>query len=338
MGRGQSLGGLRRRNGLFGRAANILGAAATVGAPLAGALMGRSHLKRKFGSLQKARDDNVEPFGITGPGSQHNFTFKGRPKSKSKAVASPPLRYVVNHQGSIANAEGKQEYGNIVSLYSQAELTAMWQFAGAGTVTAERLLHHRKVHGMAMLANSTAQTLRVSIYYIEPKRDTNNVTANFPDNLIEAAYADLLTSGVAGTASNYKIIGTDPTDLEAFNKYFRIVDTQDLLVEAGQIHFERFDFSVNKSLDSELTKYTNGLKDFQRHILVRVHGTPEFATAAVGTTSTTKGRLSYSVAYTYDYAVVDQSVLQMQFVDNMAALTNPLFEQHVPVASVAPTV
>lgn len=278
---------------------------------------------------------NVEPMGVSGPGSQHNFVFRGNKARIGRKALSPPLIYVSNSSLSQSCSESFQDFCCPVTLYGNADLTTMSQFAGAGTVTSERLLYHQFVKGELQIANSVNSTLRVTIYYVEPKMDLSTVTD--PAYAVKNFLADVQTSGVAGTSTFYRRIGVTPTAIPGFKEWFKIVNEVDLLIESGQVHLERYKFELNKKIDSERMKYAAaGLKDSTRFIMVQVHGTPEWATATPATVSSCQGRISMVNKLEYHYSVEEQSVVQVQYNNTIAALTNPLIEEHYLDTSAAP--
>lgn len=279
---------------------------------------------------------NVEPMGISGPGSQHNFVFRGNGrKPRAGKDVAPPIMYVTNAGTSQSCSESFQDFCCPVSLYSKTDLTTMSQFAGAGTVTTERLIHHHYVKGELQIANSVNSTLRVTVYYVEPKMDLSTVTD--PAYAVKNFLADSNTDGVLGTSTFYRRIGVTPTSIAGFKELFKIVNQVDLLLEQGQVHLERYRFDLNKSIDSDKFKYSSsGIKDATRFIMVQVHGTPEWATATPTSVSTCAGRISMVNKLEYHYSVVEQSVVQVQFANTIAALTNPLIEERYKDDFLAP--
>lgn len=323
------------------RAYNIGRSALPYVAPLVKAAIKRSisaaTTSTTSSAAKRRRMDNVEPMGISGPGSQHNFVFPGRGLQISKYMSSPQV-FVENSYSSVSCSTGLQEYAVVGSLYSAAALQAIQQFAGSGTFTRELNIYHQFVDCAIQIANSTDQSLYVTIYQIVPKRDSSDANLVDPATTVQNSLAIETTSGVAGTATDYRTIGFTPQAIEPFNQYWKIVGQQDLLMESGQVHLERVRFAVNRKVDSALTLYQNVLKDFNRFVMIRISGTPEWATATPTTVSTTPGRVSVVTSYNYHYRKVETAPVTYQLGNALpTSVTNPLFEEHYDGGAQAPT-
>lgn len=350
-GLGRTLGG-RNRSSLMMRAANLLGAAATVAAPLAASVVpGVRGLKRKFakGSQSTAKktkvgEQDAVPFGLAGPGSQSEYRFPAAKSQKFKCPQGIPVGrqvFVKNGTTSATSTEAQQAVNDICSIFNTTDLTSI----GAGTIgstyTSERKVYLQYATGEIMFTNPTNSTMRLKIHHAVPKKDLNSATVNTPGVMLNNVLADeaLIGAGGAGTATDINAVGFRPQDVEAFRQYYYVTETVDLLLEAGQVHVHRFQFQVNRELDTEEYKYqSGGLKELSRFIFAQFYGMPEFATANHALVSVCQSRLISVFNVSYHFKYFEASPVGYKITNALTTQTNPLIVEHVLDATAAPTI
>ena len=194
----------------------------------------------------------------------------------------------VNSAGSVSWLVGVKEYAIAGKAFDTTQVNAI--FAFVATNNSKVLFKNTRYD--VQISNPTTALQRCNVYDIIARKDLSVIGS--PAVCLQDTFSDYNKSGGTQSASAYQQIGFDPFTNSAFTQFFRVVKRTPLLLQGGQVHNHRVEYSCNKLFDKELSlNMSTGFKDFTIYTMIECHGTPENDSVTKTQVSLGAGRLNF---------------------------------------------
>lgn len=258
--------------------------------------------------LQSKPSFRAEPFGVSGPGSQTEFSYPFVPTKMgpvTKAVAHKT--YVGTAIATdVTTAVGVQGYSNVAAIFTPTDIGVMF---GENSITTEQKILFKSHYTEVMISNPLNVSIRVKLYDIENREDVDRSTIGTPSLAINLSAGD----AAGGTATvSAAVLGTNPLDITGWQQQYRIVNVTDLLLQGGQVHIHKVKGSPNRIVDSDRTKYSAyGIEGLTRWVLMQQYGTPGNDSMTLTQVSTLATRLNVISTTTYRYSVFNDAATRL---------------------------
>lgn len=265
-------------------------------------------------------EEGPQEFGVAGPGSETHTIYPKRPypvpKLTDKAISKQ--QYTNNNSGNVTWGIGEQNYQLVAAVLDRPQMNTLFPYVG----TYATRIHLRNVKWEVMLSNPTTALQRVDVYDIICKKDVQAQGAaagvGNPQECMQNTFSDFAKNGGGQSSTAYKQLGLTPFTNPAFGQFFRILKVTPLLLQGGQVHSHKCEYTVNKLMDKEYAQYEGkAYKDVTCYTLIRVHGTPENDNTTLTQVSTGAGRINYVYYETLDYAVYDRTTPEIDYTQNL---------------------
>lgn len=237
---------------------------------------------------------------------------------KGIETVGQPQVFVFNKGYNALTQEGRQGAIAVADLGATdlRQILSTVQPTGAnpaGTSYVKRAIIE-SVIGECEFTNSSTARVNVDVYDIIRIRDSNpnNVSSTAP--LLAWYYGSGAQTPAGNDLSFNVIIGTQPTDSQAFKDYFKILKRTHLVMDQGATHRHMFSRRINKIVDNEVvgdasyTGNSNDLKPYTHYVMVVFHGqacaTDSTTEPSYATTTTAQVRLDLVQTYRVKYTQV----------------------------------
>lgn len=213
---------------------------------------------------------------------------------------------VYNTAGSFESATGTQaavwlSFADPTSLYGMLP-----------SVNDKMILHSIKAEIAMVNSSSTNSTLMV--YDIVCRKDCNSANTGSPNGAWQVGIDD-----AGGSSTDYKIIGSVPTESVLFNEYYKIVQRTRVSLSPGQMHRHEVSYNPNKVLSGEyLNNVTYGIAGITIGTMVVQYGMPAHDSTTSTSVTVDVGALDYITKVSYDWRELENSVTSWTKGNNLA--------------------
>lgn len=166
---------------------------------------------------------------------------------------------------------GDQKYTTSIGLQDAVSIpwnTASTLYGYLSGVT-DKMIYH-SFNGELMMVNSSSTNSCLTFYDIICKKDCPTSAVSDPLN----AWLNGVDQA-GGTATDYKVIGSIPSESLLFNEYYKIVQTTPISLAPGEFHRHVVKFEPNKIVSAMyLNNVQYGIGGLSCHTLIVHHGMP----------------------------------------------------------------
>lgn len=245
------------------------------GAPIAMGGLSAGSVIKSYGRNRASRLNNTifqKGNEIGRGGSESSFYYTSRKIPRGFPGLKGALSdnyYVINAAGRLGASVGTQNSVIANRMFNTTDLQTISTSVGGANSTVRWLA--RKCSSETMITNQDSGNCRITIYDIIARRDSNS-SVNTSDPVV-AWNNSYLDEG--GANANSALVGTLPFSSDLFTQFFKVLKVTTILLGAGQTHFHRISFKLNKVIDQETVKYvTSSLKGTTCYQMVVVSGVP----------------------------------------------------------------
>lgn len=243
-----------------------------------------------------------------GPNSLSKCHFGTHPSYIPDSILRTLQRQVrvVNSAASFESTIGTQ---NAVWL-NYADPTTLYGMIPS--VNDKMILH--TIRAEASLVNSSSTNSTLVLYDIVCRKDCNSANTGSPNGAWQVGIDD-----AGGSSTDYKIIGSIPTESVLFNDYYKIVQRTRISLSPGQMHRHEVTYNPNKVLSGEyLSNVTYGLAGITCGVMVVQYGMPAHDSTTATSVTVDVGALDFLNKVSYDWRELENSVTSWSKTNNLA--------------------
>lgn len=204
--------------------------------------------------------------------------------------------YVVNQAGNWQTTAGIQSFTEFGFLTPTIVTTNLMP-----TSFDKSIIH--KVVGEVNMVNASSSNSTVIIYDVINTKDCASASNQTPGN---AWLKGVDNEG--GSATDYQVIGSEPTESILFNQFFKVSQRTRISLAPGEMHRHEVVYAPNKAIQGEYASYTTyGLKGLTFWTLIVHYGMPAHDSTTKTAVTIDISSLDIVVKTSYDYRQLNKS-------------------------------
>lgn len=216
--------------------------------------------------------------------------------------------YVSNYAENSLTTVGLQDYREI-AFFEPGTISTFHDFA------IYKDLFLESFNGEINMVNASSTNSVVTLYDIICKSDCSSSGKNSSPGVAWSYGVDQ----EGGSSTDYKVIGSVPTDSYMFNKYYKVVQKTRVSMAPGQMHRHQVTFRPQKKVQGfwvDASPY--GLANTTCWTLIVHHGSPAHDSTTNTSVTIDVSSLDIVRKYTYAYKFLEDSAANWQKTNNLA--------------------
>ena len=212
---------------------------------------------------------------------------------------------VTNSAGQSQSTIGAQEHVNFIWA-DPAKL--------AGFINVNDRMILQSVRAECSFVNSSSTNSTIIIYDIIARKDTSNASVGSP-----AGAWSYGVDSAGGSATDYKVIGSIPSESVAFNQFYKIVQRTRISLGPGQMHRHEVTFFPNKVLTGQhITNVAYQLAGITLSSIVTHYGMPAHDSTTTTDVTVDVSALDYVQKVSYDWRLLEDATTAWSKSNNLA--------------------
>lgn len=221
-----------------------------------------------------------------------------------------PFKGVYNDAGQLLSAVGKQNVATVFAGFSNSDLASMYADLYASGTKGRLIVD--KLNGSVTLSNIYLSNVSVDIYDCVARKDGNTNTLSTPTG----AWSIGDTS--EGVASLYTKLGSQPTETDTFNIFWKVLQKTRIVLGAGQQHKHVINLDYYKKFSYPYLNNYYTYRDCTHCVMIVIHGAPANDSTTQTSVSLGSGGVNYVWEKEYHFKYINSSEATVKDHSNLA--------------------